>query len=318
MHAAAAACGTYGAAPGTFAAAILLDMISTACGLEAVEWRYRSAPCRALDFSFVVRSTDADLGRRVERLFAPFVTDDEPRYEYSIVARGAPGDMIDLYENGALVERAHTVVEHLMWRVNRHVVESSGRYLLLHAAAAQLDDAGVILPGPSGSGKTTLVAGLVRAGLAYITDEAAALDPRSGLLEPYPKALAVEPGSWDVLSDLEPDDAAERDVALATTTQWLVEPASIRVDAIGTPCRTRLVIAPTYDPDAATELRPISRAEGVALLVENSFNFARHGRPGLELLVEAVRDADCYRLRFRDLDDACGEIVRMLGKRAAS
>jgi hypothetical protein len=290
----------------------------TPAGLAAVEWPFRTAPLRALDFSFVVRSTDARLGRRVERLFAPFVTDDEPRYEYSLFHGGGPDDLIDLYENGALVERAHTVVEHLMWRVNRHVVESSGRYLLLHAAAAQLDDAGVILPGPSGSGKTTLVAGLVRAGLDYITDEAAALDPRSGLLEPYPKALAVEPGSWDVLSDLEPDGTADREVALATTTQWLVEPTAIRVDAIGAPCRTSLVIAPTYDPDVETELRPISRAEGVALLVENSFNFARHGRAGLDLLVDTVRDADCYRLRFSDLDDACGEIVRLLGKRATN
>ena len=290
----------------------------THAGLGAVEWQYRSAPCRALDFRFVVRSTDARLGRYLERLFAPFVTSDEPVYEYSIVADDARGGAVDLYENGALVERASTVVEHLMWRVNRHVVESSGRYLLLHAAAAQLDDAGVILPAASGSGKTTLVAGLVRAGLSYITDEAAALDPVSGLLEPYPKALAVEAGSWDVLSDIEPAGLAERAIALSTTTQWLVEPTSIRSDAIGTPCRARLVIGPMYEPGAATELRPISRAEGVALLVENSFNFAQHGRQGLHLLVDAVRHADCYRLRFSDLDDACGEIVQMLGKKAAS
>jgi hypothetical protein len=290
----------------------------TRAALEGIEWKYRSTPCRALDFTFVVRCTDARLGTQLERLFAPFATDDEPRYEYSVVGSGAPDESIDLYENGALVERAPTVVEHLMWRVNRHVVESSGRYLLLHAAAAQLDDAGVILPAPSGSGKTTLVAGLVRGGLGYITDEAVALDPQTGLLEPYPKALAVEPGSWDVLSDLEPEGMADRDLARSTTTQWLVEPMSIRADAIGTRCRAGLVIGPTYEPGAATELRPISRAEGVALLVENSFNFARHGQQGLHLLVETLRHADCYRLRFSDLDDACNEIVRLLDKLVAS
>jgi hypothetical protein len=290
----------------------------TRAELESVEWPHRSAPCRALDFRFVVRSTDVQLGRRLDRLFAPFVTTDEPLYEYSIVDSGARGDAIDLYENGALVERAPAVVEHLMWRVNRHVVESSGRYLLLHAAAAQLDDAGLILPAPSGSGKTTLVAGLVRAGLRYLTDEAAALDPLSGLLEPYPKALAVETGSWDVLDDLAPDGFADRDIARSTTTQWLVEPTSIRADAVGSRCRTRLVIGPTYEPGAATELKPISRAVGVAFLVENSFNFKQHGRRGLQLLVETVRHADCYLLRFSDLDDACNEIVQMLRKKAAS
>jgi hypothetical protein len=202
------------------------------------------------------------------------------------------------------------VVEHLIWRINRHVVETSGRYLLLHAAAAQRGDFGVVFPAPSGSGKTTLVAGLVRAGFHYLTDEAAAIDPASGLLEPYPKPLTVETGSWTVLSDIVRDRPAELGRALAA--QWHVEPTSIRTDAVGSRCRPRLVVSPMYDAEADTELIRISRAEGIALLVQNSFNFVQHGRQGLQVLTDIVRDAECYRLRFRDLDDACRAVLGLV------
>jgi hypothetical protein len=288
----------------------------TGADLENVEWRYRSEPCRALDFGFVVRSTDERLGRYLARLIAPFgtaaVTGDAQTHEYSIVAGGQGAAPVDLYEDGELIERstAAMVVEHLIWRLNRHVVETSKRYLLLHAAAAQRGAVGAVFPAPSGSGKTTLVAGLVRAGLHYLTDEAAAIDPETGLLEPYPKPLSVETGSWTALSDIVPDRPAE--LGLAMATQWHVEPASIRADAIGSRCRPRLVVSPTYVEDATTELTPISRAEGVALLAQNSFNFAQHGRRGLLVLADIVRDAECYRLRFGDLDDACRAILELV------
>ena len=46
------------------------------------------------------------------------------------------------------------------------------------------------------SGKTTLVAGLVLAGLRYLTDEAVAIRPADGGITPFPKALSVDHGSW--------------------------------------------------------------------------------------------------------------------------
>lgn len=292
----------------------------TRAELEAIEWQHRSEPCRALDFGFVVRSTDERLGRYLSRLFSEFlgggigagVGKGEPAHEYSIVG-GEPADApVDLYEDGALIERATAamVVEHLLWRVNRHVVEGSGRYLLLHAAAAQRGDVGAIFPAPSGSGKTTLVAGLVRAGLDYLTDEAAAIDPTTGLLEPYPKPLSVETGSWNALSAIVPDRPANLGLALAT--EWHVEPTSIRAGAVGSPCRPRLIVSPTYDAEAATALSPISRAQGIALLVQNSFNFVQHGPTGLHLLADIARGAEFYRLRFSDLDDACTAILGVL------
>jgi hypothetical protein len=294
----------------------------TRAGLEAVEWRHRSDAYRALAYRFVVRSTDERLGRYLARLFGSLHTNpgnsSEPEHEYSVVD-GGPGDApVDLYEDGVLIERATAamVVEHLLWRVNRHVVDASDRFVLLHAAAAQRGDAGVILPGPSGSGKTTLVAGLVCAGLQYLTDEAAALDPETGMLLPYPKPLSVETGSWNALSDIVPDRPA--DLGLAMSTEWHVEPTSIRADAVGSPCRPRLVVCPTYDADATTELQAISRAEGVALLVENSFNFMEQGRRGLDLLADIVRGVECYRIRFSDLDDACNAILGVLDEGSAS
>lgn len=69
------------------------------------------------------------------------------------------------------------------------MVDASGDHLLFHAGAVQGANGGVMLPGVSGSGKSTLVAGLVRGGLGYLSDEVVAVSLSEPLMLPYPKAI---------------------------------------------------------------------------------------------------------------------------------
>ena len=76
--------------------------------------------------------------------------------------------------------------------------------MLVHAGAVEWDGHAALFPAPMESGKTTLVAGLVRAGARYLSDEAAAIDPETLLVHPFPKSLTIGAGSWEVLADLAP------------------------------------------------------------------------------------------------------------------
>ena len=74
------------------------------------------------------------------------------------------------------------VLNHFAWHVNSHAMQAATDRLVIHSGAAVSPRGGaVLLPGPSGSGKTGLVAGLVRAGFGYLSDEAAGIDPETGL-----------------------------------------------------------------------------------------------------------------------------------------
>lgn len=271
---------------------------------------------RALGFDFAVRTPDPALTRYLDRLFLPFASDGAPRHVYEIGERASRYEVSFDREQLLATERPQMALAYVLWHVNRRVVEETADRLLVHAAAAEHAGTAVILPARMGSGKTTLVAALVRAGMRYVTDEAVAIDPETLGVHPYPKALSLGAGSWDLLPDLRPAVDAATERYLEST--WHVDPLGIRPDAIAPPCTPGIVVAPRYTEGARSELVPMSRAEALGALARNAFNLAAYGRRGLETLAAVVRRCDCYRLPVGDLDEACRLVWDLVERHAAA
>ena len=198
------------------------------------------------------------------------------------------------------VTPSERVLSEVMWHLNAEAVASSPGHLLLHAGAVAVADRAVLLPASMECGKTTLVAGLVRRGLDYLTDETVAIDPVDITVLAYPKPLSIDQGSWEVLADLRPRHDPWH------TFQWQVRPDDIRPGCVARrPCRPALMIAPRYVAGAATRLTPMVRSEAVVYLAENSFNFRSDGARWLPVAGAVIAQCDCYRLIVGDLDDAC-------------
>jgi hypothetical protein len=103
-----------------------------------------------------------------------------------------PGDQgLDLSDGGQVVRRdvdPRIAIATVVWRVN--AIARSTTHVLFHAASvAGPQGGGVLLAGGPGVGKSTLTSACLRAGLAYLSDEVAAIDRASGLLLPYAKPL---------------------------------------------------------------------------------------------------------------------------------
>jgi hypothetical protein len=281
--------------------------------LDERSWARVTPAYRALDLTFSLRMAGDDLADYVEMILAPLETDEPAAHVYSVVDDGARfKSRYAVYFDGRHIVRTPSeplALTYLLWHVNRAVVAESDRYLLVHAAAAAANGAAILLPAAMNSGKSTLVAGLVRRGFGYLTDEAAAIDPATTLVDPYPKAISIEIGSWDALSELRPALAARFD--RFSDELWRVVPDAVRPGSIANRCPARLVVSPRFQPAAKTRLERISRAEGVLLLAEHSFNFASHGGAGLDTLAAVVRRCDCYRITFGSLDEACDEITNL-------
>lgn len=275
---------------------------------------------RALGFDFAISAEDPALVRYLETLYEQFECPGEPACRYTIDAVDVDGRRrFRIRCDGDDFVRQHDrrwrVFAALVWHVNRRVIAESQDRLLIHASAAAHGDAGLLFPAAMEAGKTTLVAGLVRAGLSYVTDEAVAIDLRSGLVEPFPRSLSVDEGSWHVLADLEPSVPPE--VADYLRGQWQVPPDSIRPGAVAGPCRPRFVITPQYRAGSTTRLEPLGRADAVRTMAENAFNFRSHGRAALHLLADVARQSSCHRLVVGDLDDACDLVLGLLDREAA-
>lgn len=262
---------------------------------------------RRLSHRFTVRCDDPAAARYVSRILGRFTVEggsEGTSYEVQDRGPSVPESRYVLLEDGEWklgTEDQARVLDDLFARVNLNAVAATPDLVLVHSGAVVAPSgAGVLLPAPSGSGKTTLVAGLVRAGFGYLSDEAAVLDPVTGVVHPYPVHLSLKAASRDRFPETKPGDA---DVGLSGGT-WHVDPDSIRPGAVASACGVGFVIAHRYEPGAAIAIEPLTQAEGCIELVKNLM-LARRDTPGsLDLLARVCRASRSYRLTHGDLDAA--------------
>lgn len=281
--------------------------------LHSVEW-HETPVFGALSHYFAVRTNDALLGSYVTKLLAPLASPKKPpACWYSLVNRcGSRKDQCSVYygaEQLSIASDAHHALSRLLHHANRRAIEGSTSELVVHAAAAEHRGRALLFPAPPGAGKSTLVAALVRAGLRYLTDEAAAVNPDSLKVRPYPKPIAIRAGSQPWMKDLQP--APVPGTVRRPGSDWWVSAPSIRPGAVAGATAPSLVIAPRYESGAATTLVTMRPAEAVVLLAENSFNLVGR-QDGLAILAGVVARSACYRLSVGDLGAACRLVLGLV------
>lgn len=168
-------------------------------------------------------------------------------------------------------------------RRNRAEVDRrSTSFALIHAGAVTRDGAVVLFPGEAESGKSTLVAGLVRAGWDYISDELASLDPSTGRVHPYTRPISIDVGAYSVFPELSGryDEAAE---------QWHVDADDLRPGAaIDQPLRPTHIVFNRYVAGGSTELNELSGIEVVRRLLENTVRLATIGSAGFDVVIDTA------------------------------
>jgi hypothetical protein len=303
-------------------------------------WAYRTSRMHALSYCFAVRSDDDTVGRRVEEMLAGLQAErcsEPPAHWYSLcrsVHPSAPpvrvpgaaqprirAPKVDVWRDTTLLAVSQCpgdALGHIVCDVNRAAAEASGEHLLFHAGALEDSGAGILVPGPSGSGKSTLVAGLVRAGLGYLTDELVALDLVSGFMLPYAKPITVKQGSFSVLQDMAPavscatahehPDPADR----WESAEWQVPVGHDQGRVVGRPCAPALVVVPRYEADVETSLVGLSGTEAFLSLALNAVNLIGHGADGMAGLAALAAHCTCVALTMSDLDVACELVLSLL------
>ena len=268
----------------------------------------------ALGLSFSVACGDPGLSARLDDLLSPLASVGPAAHRYDLGPAGAiepelPYEVLFDDHRVAGVATWSAMVDALVHDLNRRVVDSSP-HLLLHAGGVAGAGVAVALPGLSEAGKTTLTAGLVRAGLGYLTDEALAFDRETLLVQPYPKPLSIDPGAWPLFPELAPPDPGEEGY---DCVQWQVPATAIRPGAVADPCPVVAVVFPRYEAGADTALVPVGRGEALVELAKNTFHFKERGAPELDLLAALARGVECYRLTMGDLDRAVVLVAGLLG-----
>jgi hypothetical protein len=259
-----------------------------------------------LGLDVAIHVGDRSVASALAVVFAPFLV-DEPGGRPLVVWPDGEGFRVTL--DGEPFFRPRSVEEcitWMIWRLNEEVVASPTDRLIVHASVASHRGVALMFPGTSGAGKSTLVAGLVRAGLQYLSDELAPIPIGTTVVEPYPRSLTLEQGSWRFFPELE-----QRREMIPGRDQWFVPAASLRGGCVDdAPRPIGAVIFPRADPGAATVLEPMSRADALARLAETAVNMVAHGPAGFRTLADVVRSTTvCAQLVSGDVDTAVAAVL---------
>jgi hypothetical protein len=281
---------------------------------------WRSGSCSALSHRFEVFS---DGGEQVAEVFAPLVaqlrdhTSKPPmatpgRYDICFDPdERVPYQLWFSEERVASGVAASDLVGLFVWHVNHMAIEISVHdYVLLHSAAAVRSGVTVLLPADQECGKTTTVAGLLRSGFDYVTDEAVAIDPTTGGVTPFPKNLTLDEGSWRLFPECAPPTIPD------WRRQWHVPAWLLGAKALTCPVPPpRVVVFPRYEAGADTRLNPISQAEALRELAQLTFGFHSHPGRNLRVLARTVTDASVARLTIGSLPRAVDTIEGLVSEK---
>lgn len=277
--------------------------------------RFSTRPFGALGHRFRFEVPDQEWAAYLAGALGSLASDG-PAGRWSVIDHGleATGGRYGAYRDGRRLfwcDDADDVVPLLLWWVNRTICFETDHRVMVHAAAVTAGDRALVLPAPQESGKTTLAAALVGEGFGYLTDEAAAFDPATGVVDPYPKWLSLKAGSWALFPHLRPRLPAR--VARFAASQWHVDPNAVRPDSVARSAEPAWLVVPRYEPGRSTDLQPMERSEALSLLAGEAFTLRRFGPAGFQVLAEVVRRSSCWRLTTGSLDDAVAAVRSITG-----
>ncbi|MGH9064826.1 MAG: hypothetical protein ACRD0L_12800 [Acidimicrobiales bacterium] len=131
------------------------------------------------------------------------------------------------------------------------------------------------------------------------------MDPVSGRVFPFPKALALKEGSLAYFPELGPLPHPR-----PVPTVRHVQPEELRAGATGSgPLEAGWVVVLAYRQGAPGVLEPLTRGETAFELARHALNLPRYGARALRLLAAVTERARGYRLVFGDLEAAVKAIL---------
>jgi hypothetical protein len=260
---------------------------------------------RVGDVHIAVQSDLPEALEDFEHLYGSFREDHAADDPILMQARADPRTVFgrqrySIYGDGLRIFRSRKVTEvfpYLEWGINWRVVKRHKRFLQLHAATMSHNGRTVLFAGNSGCGKTTLAAVLLARRWKYHGDEFALIDAETLRVHPFPKALCLKSGSFDLVRRLGLPLFRRRHYSKDFKGPVGYIDPHARGDAVATePAAVDYIVFPEYSPDRAPDVMPMSRAAAAFELARCAFNPGDFSAQLMPTLCKLVRQAVCLRL----------------------
>lgn len=148
----------------------------------------------------------------------------------ALLGPGSPdGPLVRVGERSVSLKGSPSLANHAFLLLLGAIMDAIHDALLVHGAAVSAGGRGIILAGPAFAGKSTLALALMKKGCVFLSDDAAPLHRREGLLMPYPRAVGIRKGG--LRSGEVPGEGW-----LELPHRWLVDPRALGARLPAAPC----------------------------------------------------------------------------------
>jgi len=247
-----------------------------------------------LSLTLRVRSPDATVAAAVEALYGEMRSADAGRPDVDVEILRSPGETGRLevlfdgqktYESVGIGNFLHELDNYMTAALERKLPE----LYFVHAAALALAGRVTMIVGESGAGKSTTAYALAAAGFEYLSDELSPIEPATGLVRPYPRALCLKKDPPHPLT------LPSRHLRTEWTLQVPPSALGTRVARTALPLE-RIVFVRYSSSRQKPELRVLSRGEASLRLYQEALNQLAHPCFGLDETLSVVRRAECFEL----------------------
>jgi hypothetical protein len=174
-------------------------------------------------------------------------------------------------------------------------VQASGCTFGVHAGVVHRGGQATILPAPSGSGKTTLVAGLIKAGFGYMSDEIALVD-KYLKVQPLPVSLSIKQSAWELISELYPK------LASATTHRRLqddqlvryLQPFCYSISQNDRSISLKNIVFPRHVPGGMAAISQLETHVGIETMLKESFLPLTLRKQTFARIIRRLQDCNYY------------------------
>lgn len=268
-------------------------------GQERRNIHHTIGPFRALTLGVVLDVDDESVRHELDRLLDPLrgsppLSSDQEQIEIQVQSAGAAEWSVQVGNGPTRTLRTRrALIRHVVAEVNGSPLPYLDSAIVFHAAAAEIGSGIVMFPGVSNAGKSTLVTQLVHRGHGYVTDEATLIDTTTQMVSPFTKAISLDPGSHEALSEiLSPMSAPGLGQGYAID----VDPRSVGPGRLSDGGRVQAIVFPTFTPGAATERTALDPFDSFSQLLACAFNFDGAGREAFDTIVNLANEVPAYNL----------------------
>lgn len=262
----------------------------------------------ALGCSFAVTAPSPEIARAIRLVYGemrPTTSGDDSTLPITIVPSLAHPEHLEVRFDGELIfvaSRLGDLLHQLDNELTIALEHARPDLYFVHAAALENATGVTLLVGDSGAGKSTTTYALAASGMGYLSDELAAIEPRTGRVLAYPRAIC-----------LKRDPPAP--LVLPTNhlrTEWTlhVRPRDLSSPIVSDGAVLTRILFVRWSPQhLAPELRPLHRSEAALRLYKGALNQLAHPAFGLDETLGLIARSHCGELLTAGIE-ATVELVR--------